>query len=178
RPEGRSGPLTRSLESYEAYWDRWAQAWEFQALLKARPVAGDPALGQAFAAGAARRVWERAFTADDLRAIRAMKARAEEQVARRGQAERELKLGPGGIRDVEFSVQLLQLVHGRHDPALRAPNTLDALAELGSAGYLDPSDRPALAEAYRFLRAVEHRLQLADEQQVHALPSAVAERMR
>ncbi len=170
RPEGRDGPLVRSLDSYEAYWDRWAQTWEFQALLKARPVAGDPALGDRFASAAAERLWGRPFTAEDLRAVRAMKARAEAELARKGLTDREVKRGRGGIRDIEFSVQLLQLVHGRHDPALRSPNTLDALAEMGAGGYVEPGDARSLDYAYRLLRTVEHRLQLVAEQQVHTLP--------
>jgi glutamate-ammonia-ligase adenylyltransferase len=170
RPEGRDGPLTRSLDSYLAYWDRWADTWEFQALIKARAVAGDAQLGQAFLAEAGQRVWNRPFGAEDLRAVRAMKARTEGEVARRGLSNRELKLGPGGIRDVEFAIQLLQLVHGRADPALRSATTLSALAELASAGYVATEDAAALDEAYRFLRAVEHRLQLVEGQQVHALP--------
>ncbi|MEA2825845.1 MAG: [glutamine synthetase] adenylyltransferase / [glutamine synthetase]-adenylyl-L-tyrosine [Actinomycetota bacterium] len=171
RPEGRDGPLVRSLESYEAYWERWAHTWEFQALLKARPVAGDADLGAAFLERARARVWERPFTLDDLRAVRSMKARSEEMLAKKGLTDREVKRGRGGIRDIEFSVQLLQLVHGRADPALRSPTTLDALAELGSSGYVDPSDARALDAAYRLLRTVEHRLQLVHEQQVHTLPA-------
>lgn len=171
RPEGRDGPLVRTLDSYEAYWDRWAETWEFQALLKSRPVAGDVGLGDAFAAAAARRVWSRPFGVDDLRAVRSMKARSEGEIARRGLSEREVKRGPGGIRDVEFSVQLLQLVHGRHDEALRTPTTLTALAELAAAGFVAAEDADALATAYRYLRAVEHRLQLVEEQQVHAVPA-------
>ena len=170
RPEGRDGPLVRSLESYEAYWDRWAQTWEFQALLKARPIAGDPALGARFASAAAGRLWGRPFTAEDLRAVRAMKARAEAELARKGLTDREVKRGRGGIRDIEFSVQLLQLVHGRHDAAVRSPNTLDALAEMGAGGYVEPGDARSLDYAYRLLRTVEHRLQLVAEQQVHTLP--------
>ncbi len=176
RPEGRNGPLVRALTSFEAYWDRWAEPWEFQALIKARPVAGDPEIGAAFVDAASERVWGRAFDADDLRRVRAMKARTEEDLARRGVFDREIKRGRGGIRDVEFAVQLLQLVHGRHDPALRSPTTLVALAELGSAGYVDPADASALNQAYRFLRKVEHRLQLVDEQQVHAVPVDAAAR--
>jgi glutamate-ammonia-ligase adenylyltransferase len=171
RPEGRDGPLVRSLRSYQAYWERWAQAWERQALLKARPAAGDRDLGEAFRRQADAEVWGRPFGADDLRDIRAMKARAEEHVARRGLSHREIKRGWGGIRDVEFAVQLLQLVHGRNDPALRSRSTLAALTELGAAGYVDGEDARALADAYRYLRTVEHRLQLVDEAQVHALPA-------
>ncbi len=171
RPEGRDGPLVRSLESYEAYWNRWAHTWEFQALLKARPVAGDPELGDRFAAAAAARVWKRPFTAEDLRAVRSMKARAEAELARKGLTEREVKRGRGGIRDIEFSVQLLQLVHGSADPALRSPTTLDALAELGAGGYVEPEDARSLDYAYRLLRTVEHRLQLVAERPIHTLPA-------
>ena len=171
RPEGRSGPLVRTLASYEAYWDRWAGTWEFQALLKARAVAGNPELGERFLRSASERVWSRPFGAEELREVRAMKARTEELVARKGLADREVKRGRGGIRDVEFAVQLLQLVHGRADEALRSPNTLVALAELGDAGYVDPADADALTDAYRFLRAVEHRLQLVEGRQVHAVPT-------
>ena len=176
RPEGRDGPLARSVGSYEAYWDKWAQPWEFQALLKARPVAGDATLGEAYHAAATERLWSRHFSADDLRSVRAMKERAESEVARKGLTEREVKRGRGGIRDIEFSVQLLQLVHGRLDPELRSPTTLVALAEMAAAGYVDPDDAGGFADAYRFLREVEHRLQLVDEQQVHAVPTGEVER--
>jgi glutamate-ammonia-ligase adenylyltransferase len=176
RPEGRNGPLVRSLGAYRAYWERWATGWERQALLKARPVAGDEELGQAFARAAAEAVWAEPFGAEQIREARAMKARAEAQLARRGLTEREIKRGRGGIRDVEFSVQLLQLVHGRADPALRQPATLPALAELARAGYVSPGDATVLERAYRFLRAVEHRLQLVEEQPVHAVPATVVAR--
>nr|MBA2626154.1 bifunctional glutamine-synthetase adenylyltransferase/deadenyltransferase [Acidimicrobiia bacterium] len=117
RPEGRDGPLVRSLDSYRAYWERWAAPWEFQALLKARPVAGPAELADAFATAAAEALWGRALSADDLRSLRSMKARTEAEVAKRGLSARDLKRAAGGIRDIEFAVQLLQLVHGRHDPA-------------------------------------------------------------
>src|SRR5439155_19373222 len=156
-PGGRDGPLVRSLESYRSYWDRWAQTWEFQALLKARPVAGDGELGAAFFAAARERVWGRAFDADDLRSVRTMKARAEGELARRHLTDREVKRGRGGIRDIEFAVQLLQLVHGRQDSGIRSPTTLTALAELAEAGYVGADDAASLAASYRFLRAVEHR---------------------
>jgi glutamate-ammonia-ligase adenylyltransferase len=172
RPEGRDGPLVRSIDSYEAYWDRWAEPWEFQALLKARPVAGDMRLGRRWLDTAQRWLWNRPFSADDLRSLRAMKQRAEHEVARKGLADREIKLGPGGIRDIEFAVQLLQLVHGHSDPDLRSPTTVVTIEELASAGYVDREDADELLDAYRYLREVEHRLQLDDEQQVHTLPSA------
>ena len=176
RPEGRAGALVRSLESYEAYWDRWAKTWEFQALVKARPVAGDTELREAFAEAASRRVWARPLGEEAIRSLREMKARSEQLVGRKGLATREVKLGRGGIRDIEFSAQLLQLVHGREDPSLRVRATLPALAALGAGGYIAPEDAVALADAYKFLRAVEHRLQLFEDRQVHALPEAPASR--
>ena len=176
RPEGRAGRLSRDLASYEAYYERWVEAWEVQALLKARPVAGDPDLGERFAALAARVVWDHPFDPDAIREIRDQKARGEADLARRGLRDRELKRGRGGIRDVEFAVQILQLVHGRHDDGIRSRTTLTALAQLAGHGYVDQSDADALDDAYRFLRTVEHRLQLVDELQVHALPADDAAR--
>lgn len=175
RPEGRNGALVRTLASYEAYWERWAEPWEFQALLKARAVGGHADLGRAFDASALAHLWAKPFSAESIRSVRAMKVRAEADVARRGLTDRELKLGAGGIRDVEFAVQLLQLVHGGADVELRTPATLDALAELADAGYVDRHDADQLGAAYRYLRTVEHRLQLDDEQQVHAIPAGELE---
>jgi glutamate-ammonia-ligase adenylyltransferase len=163
RPEGRAGPLTRSLDAYRAYWEKWASTWEFQALIKARPVAGDADLGRAFIEAAGPHVWPDRLDPDAVREVRMMKARAEEEVSKRGLTDREIKRGRGGLRDIEFAVQLLQLVHGRHDPGIRSPNTLEALEQLGAAGYVDVSQVRTLDAAYRFLRTVEHRLQLADE---------------
>ncbi|MEW6472721.1 MAG: bifunctional [glutamine synthetase] adenylyltransferase/[glutamine synthetase]-adenylyl-L-tyrosine phosphorylase [Actinomycetota bacterium] len=178
RPEGRAGPLSRSLDAYRAYWEKWASTWEFQALIKARPVAGDAALGQAFSDAAQPHVWPERLDPDAIREVRVMKARAEEEVSKRGLSDREIKRGRGGLRDIEFAVQLLQLVHGRHDPGIRSPNTLEALDQLGQAGYVDTTQVRTLDAAYRFLRTVEHRLQLVDEAQVHALPSDTAGRTR
>jgi glutamate-ammonia-ligase adenylyltransferase len=170
RPEGRSGALVRSMASFLAYWETWARPWEFQALLKARASAGDREVGLLFAAQAEVAVWSRQLDADDIAELRAMKKASEELVARRGLTDRELKRGRGGIRDIEFAVQLLQLVHGGADPQLRVRPTLPALAELASAGYLDALDASRLSLAYRFLRTVEHRLQLQEEEQVHTVP--------
>jgi glutamate-ammonia-ligase adenylyltransferase len=178
RPQGRDGPLVRTLASYEAYWERWALPWEFQALLKTAPVAGDHELGEAFAASAAHHLWQRLFSADDLRSLRQMKGRVEAELARKGLAERELKRGRGGIRDIEFAVQLLQLVHGRLDRDLRSPTTLTALAQLAASGYVDGDDAGRLTEAYRFLRRVEHMLQLRDGAQVYAMPADESSRTR
>ena len=171
RPEGRDGPLVRSVESYESYWDRWAEPWEFQALLKARPAAGATDLGTQWFEAAQRHLWTRPFDADALRSLRAMKSRAEQEVARKGLDARELKRGPGGIRDIEFTIQLLQLVHGHLDPDLRGATTLTTLDEMVRAGYVDDEDAERLAQSYRLLREVEHRLQLVDEQQIHTLPT-------
>ena len=178
RPEGRAGPLTRTLEGYRAYWGRWASAWEFQALLKARAVAGDAELGILFQRAAEEQVWSRAFSADELAEMRAMKARAERMVASRGFEGREIKRGAGGIRDIEFAVQLLQLVHGRVDPGIRERSTLGALRQLSVAGYVAAEDATALTDAYRFLRTLEHRLQLVEEEQVHAVPVEPSARRR
>jgi glutamate-ammonia-ligase adenylyltransferase len=176
RPEGKSGSLSRSVDAYEAYWERWASTWEFQALIKARPVAGDETLGARFMERAAPHTWPDSLDPCAVRDIRAMKARTEEELSRRGLFDREIKRGRGGIRDIEFAVQLLQLVHGRHDPGIRSANTLTALDALGEFGYVDRAQVRTLEAAYRFLRTVEHRLQLRDEAQVYALPSDPGER--
>ena len=119
RPEGRQGALVRTLDGHVTYYKRWAKTWEFQALLKARPIAGDPELGKAYAEAVAPMVWSAAGRPDFVVDVQAMRRRVEENV-RPDQRTRELKLGPGGLRDVEFAVQLLQLVHGRTDEALRS----------------------------------------------------------
>ena len=178
RPEGRSGALSRGLDAYRTYYERWAEPWEFQALLKARPVAGDPDLGRRFLELVQPFVWPEVLDPDAVRSVRAMKARAEGEVNRRGLTDREVKRGRGGIRDIEFAVQLLQLVHGRHDSSVRSATTLDALAQLAAAGYIEEEDARKLDNAYRFLRTVEHRLQLQDEQQTHTLPTDNAARTR
>jgi glutamate-ammonia-ligase adenylyltransferase len=171
RPEGRAGALSRSVDAYVAYWERWARPWELQALIKARPVAGDDELGAAFAERTSPFVWPELLDPDAVREIRAMKARTEEMLRRQGVADRELKRGYGGIRDIEFAVQLLQLVHGRADPNVRSRTTLEALEELARGGYVSLHDANQLDEAYVWLRTVEHRLQLVDEHQTHTIPS-------
>ena len=176
RPQGRDGPLARSLESFRAYWQRWAEVWEFQALIKSRFAAGDRGVGERFAELAEPFVWPEELAPDAVEQVRALKARAEQEITRRGLGSRQVKLGPGGIRDVEFAVQLLQLVHGRHRPELRSPNTLDALGVLGAEGFVAEDDAAELADAYVFLRHVEHRLQLARGRQTHTLPKAVRDR--
>jgi len=169
RPEGRHGVLARTLEGHVSYYERWAKTWEFQALLKARPVAGDPGLGRQYADAVAPLVWSAAGRDDFVPDVQAMRRRVEEHI-RPDHAARELKLGPGGLRDVEFAVQLLQLVHGRTDEALRSPCTLDALAALSDGGYVAREDGANLAASYRFLRLLEHRLQLQRMRRTHLLP--------
>jgi [glutamine synthetase] adenylyltransferase / [glutamine synthetase]-adenylyl-L-tyrosine phosphorylase len=176
RPEGRSGAISRSIDAYESYWARWARTWEFQALIKARPVAGDTALGKEFMTRAEPHVWPDVLDPDAVRDVRAMKARTEELLRRKGLDTREVKRGWGGIRDVEFAVQLLQLVHGRHDPSIRSATTLDALEQLARGGYIAVADAQQLGDAYVWLRTVEHRIQLLDERQAHTLPADTTER--
>src|SRR5215469_10821301 len=169
RPEGRDGPLVRTLASHRAYYERWAKTWEFQALLKARPVAGDPGLGGAYAQAIAPLVWRAAQRDNFVEDSRAMRRRVVSTLPA-GEAGRQLKLGPGGLRDIEFAVQLLQLVHGRGDESIRSPATLPALAALAEGGYVGRDDAASLAAAYRFLRSVEHLLQLRQLQRTHTLP--------
>ncbi len=169
RPEGRSGPLVRTLTSHLAYYERWAKTWEFQALLKARPVAGDMTLGQAYANTLGPLVWQAARREHFVEDVQAMRRRVEQSLPAR-QAGRELKLGPGGLRDIEFAVQLLQLVHGRTDETLRSPATLPALAALAAGGYVGRADADELGAAYRFLRRTEHLLQLGRLSRTHTLP--------
>ncbi|MEU7877013.1 bifunctional [glutamine synthetase] adenylyltransferase/[glutamine synthetase]-adenylyl-L-tyrosine phosphorylase [Microbispora bryophytorum] len=177
RPEGKMGPLVRSMESHLAYFRRWAKTWEFQALLKARPVAGDLELGQEYVAAVNELVWQAAARPHFVEDVQAMRRRVEAHVPA-GEADRQIKLGPGGLRDIEFAVQLLQLVHGRSDPLLRRRATLSALAALSRGGYVGRDDAKALAEAYTFLRQVEHMLQLHRLRRTHMVPSDTADLRR
>ena len=170
RPEGKAGPLVRTLASHEAYYKRWARTWEFQALLKARPAAGDLELGRRYVETLAPLVWTACERENFVEDVQAMRRRVESHIPAAA-ADRELKLGPGGLRDVEFAVQLLQLVHGRADDRVRGPGTLQALSALAGAGYVGRDDAAGLGEAYRFLRTAEHRLQLQRLQRTHLLPS-------
>ncbi|RBQ20191.1 bifunctional [glutamine synthetase] adenylyltransferase/[glutamine synthetase]-adenylyl-L-tyrosine phosphorylase [Spongiactinospora rosea] len=169
RPEGRAGPLVRTLASHLAYYRRWAKTWEFQALLKARAVAGDPALGAEYTVAVGELVWQAAARPGFVEDVQAMRRRVEAHI-RADEQGRQLKLGPGGLRDIEFAVQLLQLVHGRHDPLLRRRATLTALTALSRGGYVGRDDARALAEAYAFLRQVEHLLQLHRLRRTHVVP--------
>ena len=177
RPEGKAGSLVRTLASHVEYYRRWAATWEFQALLKARPAAGDRALGEAYVDAVAPLVWQAAERDHFVEDVRAMRRRVERNVPAK-EAARQLKLGQGGIRDVEFSVQLLQLVHGRTDPRLRAPGTLAALEALSAFGYVGRDDAAELDHAYRTLRTLEHRIQLHRLQRTHLVPTSPADLRR
>ncbi|MGW0615135.1 bifunctional [glutamine synthetase] adenylyltransferase/[glutamine synthetase]-adenylyl-L-tyrosine phosphorylase [Streptomyces sp. NPDC002788] len=177
RPEGRNGPLVRTLSSHLAYYQRWAKTWEFQALLKARPVAGDLELGEEYVAAVQPLVWKAAERENFVPDVQKMRRRVVENIPA-AEVDRQLKLGPGGLRDVEFAVQLLQLVHGRTDTSLRSGTTLDALRALAAGGYVGRADAAQLDEAYRFLRSMEHRIQLFRLRRTHLVPEDEAELRR
>ena len=169
RPEGKDGALVRTLESHLDYYQRWAKTWEFQALLKARPAAGDRELGARYLGTIRPFVWsavEREGFVEDTRAMR----RRVEKLLDPKKAGREIKLGAGGLRDVEFTVQLLQLVHGRVDESLRVRATLDALQALIAGGYIGRDQGEEMADYYRFLRVIEHRTQLDRMRRTHLFP--------
>ncbi|WP_031508516.1 bifunctional [glutamine synthetase] adenylyltransferase/[glutamine synthetase]-adenylyl-L-tyrosine phosphorylase [Streptomyces megasporus] len=177
RPEGRNGPLVRTLASHLAYYQRWAKTWEFQALLKARPIAGDAELGREYRDAVAPLVWQAAERENFVTDVQQMRRRVVANIPA-SQVDRELKLGPGGLRDVEFAVQLLQLVHGRSDTTLRSPTTLTALDDLAVGGYVGRQDAASLGEAYRFLRTLEHRIQLHRLRRTHLMPQGEDELRR
>lgn len=169
RPEGRHGALVRTLGSMLAYYERWAKTWEFQALLKARAAAGNIRLGEAFVEGTRAMVWESGNREDFVGSVQRMRERVTEHIDR-DELDVQLKLGPGGLRDIEFSVQLLQLVHGQYDENIRHSGTLPALRALVQGGYVAREDGERLAADYRFLRLLEHRLQLRDLRRTALMP--------
>jgi [glutamine synthetase] adenylyltransferase / [glutamine synthetase]-adenylyl-L-tyrosine phosphorylase len=171
RPEGKHGQLLRTLDSHISYYQRWAKTWEFQALLKARPAAGDAELGERYIAALMPMVWTACEREDFVPEVQAMRRRVEDLVPA-GVRAREIKLGTGGLRDVEFAVQLLQLVHGRNDESLHVASTVDALAALGAGGYIGRDDAANMTASYEFLRLLEHRLQLQRLKRTHMLPDA------
>jgi glutamate-ammonia-ligase adenylyltransferase len=177
RPEGRHGPLVRSLRSHREYYERWASTWEFQALLKARHVAGEEALAEEWLQMVRPLVWAASARENFVDDVQAMRRRVEQNV-RPAEADRQIKLGPGGLRDIEFSVQLLQLVHGRADDTLRSGTTLSALQALTAGGYVGREDLRVLDEAYRLLRCLEHRVQLHRMRRTHVMPTSEVELRR
>ncbi|GAB3388213.1 bifunctional [glutamine synthetase] adenylyltransferase/[glutamine synthetase]-adenylyl-L-tyrosine phosphorylase [Humibacter soli] len=169
RPEGKDGALVRTLESHIAYYDRWAKGWEFQALLKARPIAGDPDLGRRYAEAVAPYVWRSASGDSFVESVQRMRERVTDNIPP-DEVDRQLKLGPGGLRDIEFTVQLLQLVHGHTDETVRVAGTLPALDALAAGGYIGRAESAEFARDYRTLRLLEHRIQLSELRRTHLMP--------
>ncbi len=171
RPEGDLGPLSRSLESYENYYAQWGQTWERMMLIKARGVAGDQALAAEFLEMIQPFRYPRSINQNVLREVAAMKDRIENEVVKSGELDRNVKLGRGGIREIEFLVQSQQLLRAGRQPFLQGGQTLPGLEKLSQYGLVDPIDAGLLAEAYVFLRDVEHRLQMEDNLQTHTIPA-------
>ncbi len=176
RPEGRAGPIVNSLRGLEIYYEAQGAAWERFAWLKARPIAGELRVGDEALRRLQPFVYRKYVDLQAIEAMRALKARAERESAKRGGLD--LKLGPGGIREVEFFAQALQLLHGGRDANLRERNTLRALDRLLYAGLITARDRDALSEAYLLLRKLEHRVQMVSERQTHQMPTEPQERER
>jgi glutamate-ammonia-ligase adenylyltransferase len=170
RPEGKSGALVRSLDSHQSYYERWAESWEFQALLKARPIAGDQALGADYIARIWPKVWESTVRENFVESVQKMRQRVTDHIPT-SEVDAQIKLGPGGLRDIEFTVQLLQLVHGRSDQSIRVRDTLGALEALSNGSYIGRDDAERFSAHYRFLRLLEHRIQLSAMRRTHLMPT-------
>ena len=177
RPEGKQGALVRSLEAHVSYYQRWAESWEFQALLKARFIAGDSELGDKYIATVKPLIWSLPDRSSIVESSRHLRKRVLELIPQEHR-ELEIKLGRGGLRDVEFTAQLMQLVHGTTDESLRVMNTFAALDALASAGLLSRADRDVFVGAYQFLRMLEHRVQLSKLRRTHLLPTDESELRR
>lgn len=175
RPEGRRGPLARSLSSTLSYYDAMGRTWERQALIKVRPVAGDAELGREFLANIESFVYRKYLSFAEINEIKAIKRRIERKARASGFGDTDVKTGHGGIRDIEFTIQFLQLLNGGDLPAVRQRNTLAAMQSLESTGCLTLQEYQILADAYRFLRKTEHRLQLLFDLQTHRLPTQPGE---
>ena len=178
RPEGNSGPLARSLGSYENYYWQWGQTWERMMLIKARGVAGDPKLAGEFQEMAHPFRFPRSLGERVLGEVAAMKGRIEAEVVKSGELERNVKLGRGGIREIEFVAQTLQVIHAGKNPFLQSRKTLEVLEKLVQYRLLEEAEARGLAEAYGFLRDVEHRLQMEANMQTHTVPTDKAARAR
>ncbi len=171
RPEGKSGALVRTVESHVTYYERWAQNWEFQALLKARFAAGTKALAELYLAKLEPMVWAATGRDGFVESAQKMRERVTDHIPA-NEVDRQIKLGPGGLRDVEFTVQLLQLVHGRTEESVRVPDTLGAIAALANAGYMGRTDAEVFTQHYKFLRAIEHRIQFSQMRRTHLMPDS------
>ena len=170
RPEGKSGPLARSLSSYESYYAQWGQTWERMMMIKARCVAGDAGLGAEFLDMIQPFRYPRSISEAIPREVAEMKRRIENEVVRSGEMERNVKLGRGGIREIEFVTQTLQVLHAGKQPFLQGGKTIPVLEKMKEYKQLPEEETSQLQLAYRFLRDVEHRLQMEDNQQTHTLP--------
>jgi glutamate-ammonia-ligase adenylyltransferase len=169
RPEGKAGALVRTLDSHISYYSRWAENWEFQALLKARPMAGDKELGKAYFDAMNPLVWQSTQRDNFVESVQKMRERVSGNIPQ-DEVDRQIKLGPGGLRDIEFTVQLMQLVHGRTDSSVRAADTLTAIEQLSSGGYMGRSEAAEFSGHYRFLRVLEHRIQMSKMRRTHLMP--------
>lgn len=170
RPEGKSGEMAVSLHSAARYYEYWGQSWERAAMLKARPVAGSLELGEQFLKVIEPFIYRKYLDYDLIEDMMAMKKKIDASLAREKEGEYNIKLGRGGIREIEFFIQALQLVYAGKNPALRQKNSLEALTALKEARIITAEDYNSLAEAYCFLRTVEHRIQVVHERQAHSLP--------
>jgi glutamate-ammonia-ligase adenylyltransferase len=170
RPEGTRGELVNSLRAAESYYESWGQAWERAALIKARPVAGDRSLGEEFLRSVVPFVYRKSLDFTSIEEIKGMKDRINQAAAKGRKDERDLKLGAGGIREVEFFVQAHQLIYGGKDPSLRLRGTVEALSALSRLRLISNKEQAELTEAYVFLRRLEHRIQAHRERQTHVLP--------
>ena len=178
RPEGDAGPLCRSLDSYENYYTEWGQTWERMMLIKARGAAGDEGLAADFLEMIQPFRFPGSMSADVLHEIAAVKDRIEKEIVGAEELERNVKLGRGGIREIEFVAQSLQILHVGRLPFLQTAQTLPCLAKLAQYQLLVDADAQQLDAAYRFLRDVEHRLQMEDNQQTHTIPTDRPARQR
>jgi len=178
RPEGDAGPIVRSLPSYEAFYAQWGQTWERMMLMKARSVAGDSTLGSEFIEIIQPFRYPRSLPEGALREIAAMKLRMETEVVKTGELDRNVKLGGGGIREIEFIVQTTQLLHGGRMPFLQQRQTIPALRKMVQYHLIEPENATALEQAYCFLRDVEHRLQMENNLQTHTMPAELQSQER
>jgi [glutamine synthetase] adenylyltransferase / [glutamine synthetase]-adenylyl-L-tyrosine phosphorylase len=170
RPEGDAGPLSRSLAGYENYYAQWGQTWERMMLIKTRGVAGDAVLAAEFLEMVQAFRYPRSINESVLREVAAMKDRIENEVVKAGELDRNVKLGRGGIREIEFIAQSQQLLRAGRQPFLQGAQTLPCLAKLAQYEHLSSQDCTGLTAAYCFLRDVEHRLQMEDNHQTHTIP--------
>ena len=170
RPEGVNGPIVNALNDALLYYEAYGQTWERSAMIQARPIAGDLGLGERFLREVQPFVYRRYLDFTTIADMKDMKARVESQLAAKG-AQGNVKLGRGGIREIEFLVQVMQLVHGGRDERVRGRGSLPTLARLTAAGYLPADEGEALMAAYRFLRNVEHKIQIVHQRQTHTIPT-------